>query len=89
MEMLKNLMVGLLAGDLVLWSMVLIVVLVTWVVADATILAHGMQPKLCCDDNWLHEQSRWDRLDDDSIDSSTMFGGQWDHGTNSDGTSRM
>jgi len=89
MEVLKNMLVGLLAGDLVLWSLVVIVALVAWVVTDAAFLARGMQTKHSYDDDWLHDRSRWDRLDDDSIDSSTMFGGQWGHGTNSDGTSRM
>ena len=48
MEVLKNLLTGLLAGDLGLWSLVAIVALVTWVVADAAILARGMSSRLCC-----------------------------------------
>jgi uncharacterized membrane protein YccC len=89
MEVLKNMLVGLLAGDMALWSLVVIVALVAWVVADAAILARGMQTKHSCDDDWLHDQSRWDRSDDDSTDRSSMFGGLLGHGTDSDGTSRM
>ena len=89
MEVLKNMLVGLLAGDLVLWSLVVIVALVAWVVADAAFLARGMQTKHSYDDDWLHDRSQWDRSEDDSTDRSSMFGGLLGHGTNSDGTSRM
>lgn len=42
MEVLKNLLTGLLAGDAALWSFLVILVLVVWVVVDATILGRGM-----------------------------------------------
>ena len=48
-EVLMNLFVGLLAGDLGLWSLVSIVALVVWVVVDAAILARGMPKGSGCD----------------------------------------
>jgi len=64
MEMLKNLMVGLLAGDMVLWSMVLIVVLVTWVVADAAFLAWGMSSRFC---SGIDDEPLWNGKTDINI----------------------
>ncbi len=48
MEVLKNLLTGLLAGDLGLWFLVAIVAMVAWVVADAVILARRAPSRLCC-----------------------------------------
>ncbi len=48
MEVLKNLLKGLLAGDLGLWSLVAIVALITWVVMDMLILARRMPKGVCC-----------------------------------------
>ena len=88
-DVLKNLFVGLLAGDLALWSLVVIVALVAWVVVDAAFLARGMQTKHSFDDDLLTDRSQWGRSEDESTDRSSMFGGLLGHGTNSDGTSRM
>lgn len=60
MEILKNLLAGLLAGDLGLWSLVAIVALVAWVVADAAILGRGMQKAMW---DGVHDQSASSELE--------------------------
>ena len=99
MEVLKNLLTGLLAGNVGLWALLVISALVVWVVVDAAILARGLPEGFCGKaqesptsfDLEIHRS--WDRSEDkslgDSTDMSTPFGGLWGHGTNSDGTSRM
>jgi len=89
MEVLNNLLRALLAGDAVLWSLLVAMVLIVWVVVDATIMSRGMPSKHSYDDDLLHDQSGFVRSEDDSTDWSSSFGGAWGHGTNSDGTSRM
>lgn len=42
MEVLKNLFVGLLAGDVGLWALLIIVALVCWVAVDIHLMWHGM-----------------------------------------------
>jgi hypothetical protein len=64
MEVLKNMLVGLLAGDMVLWSLVVIVALVVWVVADAAILARGMSSRLC---NSIDDEPLWNGETDINI----------------------
>jgi len=64
MEVLKNMLVGLLAGDLVLWSLVVIVALVAWVAADAAILARGMSSRQC---NSIDDEPLWNGETDINI----------------------
>ena len=89
MEVLKNMLLGLLAGNMALWSLVVIVTLVAWVVTDAALLARGMQTRHSYDEDFLEDRSQSDRSEDDLTDRSSMFGGLWGHGTHSDGSSRM
>ena len=76
MEVLKNLLRGLQAGDLGLWSLVAIVALVAWVVMDMVILARRMPKGLCCDNGC----SRCHRCDK---------GGLWGNGVDENGMSRL
>ncbi len=41
-EVMKNLLMGLLAGDVGLWALLIIVVLVCWVAVDIHLMWHGM-----------------------------------------------
>jgi len=75
MEVLKNLLVGLLAGDMVLWSMVLIVVLVAWVVADATILALRNPQKTVLEQDIARKEHRRSLRED--VINSDWFGNRW------------
>jgi len=47
MEVLKNLLTGLLAGNVGLWALLVISALVVWVVVDAAILARGLPEGFC------------------------------------------
>lgn len=84
MQVLKDLLMGLLAGDLALWALVVIVTLVVWVVADATILGRGMPTRHTPDDD-----RSWDSSEGISINRSSMFGGLWGNGCDKDGTPRL
>jgi hypothetical protein len=75
MEILKNLMVGLLAGDLVLWSMVLIVVLFTWVVADAAILTLRKPKRTVLEQEKARMEHRRSLRED--VIHSDWFGNRW------------
>jgi hypothetical protein len=88
MEVLKNMLVGLLAGDLVLWSLVVIVALVVWVVADAAFWRGDADQATVTMMIGCMNQSRWDRSEDDPLIGALCLVG-YGHGTNSDGTSRM
>lgn len=84
MQVLKNLLMGLLAGDLALWALVVIVALIAWVVADAAILGRGVLSRHTSDDD-----RAWDRSEGITINRNSMFGGLWGNGCDKDGTPRL
>ena len=68
MEVLKGLIIGLLAGDAGLWNLLAIVALIVWVVADAAILARGVPkgiPDKVLDHSPNFDQEPPRRRDDD------------------------
>lgn len=84
MQVLKDLLMGLLAGDLALWALVVIVALIAWVVADAVIAGRGVSSRHSSDDDWS-----WDRSEGIPINRGSMFGGLWGNGCDKDGTPRL
>ena len=84
MEVLEYLLTGLLAGELGLLSLVAIVALVTWVVADAALLGRGAPSRRTSDvDRSLESPAGV------SIDKSSMYGGLWGNGCDKDGIPRL
>lgn len=74
-EVLKNLFVGLLAGDLTIWSLVVIVTLGTLVVVDAAILGRRMSKKTVLEQDLARKEHERSLRED--IIHSDWFGNRW------------
>jgi hypothetical protein len=75
MEVLKNMLVGLLTGDLVLWSLVVIVALVALVVVDAAILGRRKPKKTVLEQDMARKEHHRSLRED--IINSDWFGNRW------------
>jgi hypothetical protein len=74
-EVLKNVQMGLLAGDPTIWSLVVIVTLGTLVVVDAAILGRRMSKKTVLEQDLVRKEHERSLRED--IIHSDWFGNRW------------
>jgi hypothetical protein len=75
LEVLKNLLTGLLAGDLALWSLVVIVALGALVLVDAAILGRRKSKKTVLEQELARKEHERSLRED--IIHSDWFGNRW------------